>query len=458
MDNHFVLEIYGCSFSAMLNFLDDKLISFYIEYKGVDGNFTINGSDIVVSVGHYNYIPEKKDLLKDFNETVITQYKEKIMKGEISEDEARQLLLDLLDYINRITKGKAADLIEKVRVTAEIENIRIEFPGIKKVENAIPTAVIKEEKNKTKIIISSLALIAIVIAVIAWYLASVPSPAKALPQKGIINLNLGTLYPNEMATIETSKNITLNGGNYTFKLLNFKQEVREDFREFAIKLIFYNYREKILSRMISLGLFPLTMFTSWLKATDYSVLEPGVYDLIVIIYYQVEPSVIPVNFSNVIVKMGNETLVSIIVGVQEQPTNFQNLSVKPIYFNLDELGNGTSGSFTYSSTISIPSGGEYLFRMINETELKEDFSSFLVTITLSNSTEKISLTLGFQYLAPIFGPTIMVPNNSVYLSPGVYKMSITIHYNLYIRVKPMSFRGTLVEVGNTPLLNVNFTL
>ena len=78
-----VLEIYGYSFSATLNFLDDKLINFYIEYKGIDESFTINGSDIAISIGRYNYIPEKKDLLKDFNEKIITQYEDKIMsKGD----------------------------------------------------------------------------------------------------------------------------------------------------------------------------------------------------------------------------------------------------------------------------------------------------------------------------------------------------------------------------------------
>ena len=95
-----MFKIDGSSFSADLSFSNDKLVSFSIEYNGDEGKFTINGADIVISIGNYHYIPEKKDLLEEFNETIIEKFKEKIAKREINEIEAKQLLLDLLDYIN----------------------------------------------------------------------------------------------------------------------------------------------------------------------------------------------------------------------------------------------------------------------------------------------------------------------------------------------------------------------
>jgi len=136
-----VLEIDCHSFSALLNISDGQLISFSIDYNSHEDNFTINGADVGIAIDRYYYmdendkeqtvekidfdIPEDKDLLEKFNETIMKQYKEKIAKREISESEAKQLLLDLLDYIDKVTKEGAISLTEKVRNS--IKNIKVEF-------------------------------------------------------------------------------------------------------------------------------------------------------------------------------------------------------------------------------------------------------------------------------------------------------------------------------------------
>ena len=127
MEGQLVLKIDGYSFSATLNFANGKLITFSIDYKRDDDSFTIKGADIVISIDGYHYIPEKKDLLKDFNEAIMKQHYEAIMKREISESEAKQLLLELLDYINSVTKGGAIALIEKVKSTVKGENVEVGF-------------------------------------------------------------------------------------------------------------------------------------------------------------------------------------------------------------------------------------------------------------------------------------------------------------------------------------------
>lgn len=119
------LKIYGSSFSASLNFSNEKLISFSIEYNEKE-KFTISGADIVISIGNYHYVAERKDLLSDFNKTVIEKYKEKIKGWEVNENEAKQLLLDLLDYISRVTK-EGTDLIEKVKSAVKSENVKVKF-------------------------------------------------------------------------------------------------------------------------------------------------------------------------------------------------------------------------------------------------------------------------------------------------------------------------------------------
>jgi len=136
-----VLEINGHNFSAILNISDGQLISFSIEYNEDGENFTINGADIGITVDRYYYmdeddkektvekinfdIPEDKELLEKFNEAIMKQYKEKIAKREISESEAKQMLLELLDYIDKVTKEGVISFTEKVRSSAK--NIKVEF-------------------------------------------------------------------------------------------------------------------------------------------------------------------------------------------------------------------------------------------------------------------------------------------------------------------------------------------
>jgi len=136
-----ILEIDCHSFSAILNISDGQLISFSIEYSEDGDSFTVDGADVGITIDRYYYmdeddkekteekvdfeIPEDKDLLEKFNETIMKQYKEKIAKREINESEAKQLLLDLLDYIDKVTKEGAISLTEKVRNS--VKNIKVEF-------------------------------------------------------------------------------------------------------------------------------------------------------------------------------------------------------------------------------------------------------------------------------------------------------------------------------------------
>ena len=125
MEQQVVLKIDGSSFSATLNFSNGKLISFSIDYNAEGEKFTINGADIVISIGNYHYVPEKKDLLGKFNDIIMEQYKEKIAK--INENEAKQFLLELLNYIYKETNGGANELIEKAKNAVKSENVKVEF-------------------------------------------------------------------------------------------------------------------------------------------------------------------------------------------------------------------------------------------------------------------------------------------------------------------------------------------
>mgnify|MGYP001772588832 CR=1 FL=1 len=138
-----ILDIEGSSFSASLTFLNSRLIAFFINYYNKDENFTIDGSESTIGADRYYYIdendkeqtkeiidfetPEDKDLLAKFNEEIMRQYREKIAKRQITESEAKQLLLELLDYIDNITKGGIVGLTEKVRSVIRSENVKIEF-------------------------------------------------------------------------------------------------------------------------------------------------------------------------------------------------------------------------------------------------------------------------------------------------------------------------------------------
>ena len=139
-----VLEIDGSSFSAALDFVNNRLIGYFIKYNKDGENFIINGADIGMGIDRYYYIdendkeqtkeiidfetPEDKDLLAKFNETVMKKYEEKIAKRQISESEAKEFLLELLDYINyTLTKGGLLGLTEKVKSVVKSENAKVEF-------------------------------------------------------------------------------------------------------------------------------------------------------------------------------------------------------------------------------------------------------------------------------------------------------------------------------------------
>jgi len=138
-----VLEIDGSSFSAALDFVNNRLIGYFIEYNRDGENFIINGADIGMEIDRYYYIdendkeqtkemidfetPEDKDLLAKFNETIMKRYEEKIAKRKITESEAKQLFLELLDYLNSLTKGGLLGLTEKVKSVVKSENVKVKF-------------------------------------------------------------------------------------------------------------------------------------------------------------------------------------------------------------------------------------------------------------------------------------------------------------------------------------------
>jgi len=141
--NEVILEIDGSDFHAALDFIDNRLFGYSIEYNKDGENFIINGADIGMGIDRYYYMdendkeqtkeiidfetPEDKDLLAKFNETTMKKYEEKISKRQITESEAKQLLLEFLDYLNSLTKGGLLGLTEKVKSTLKSENIKVEF-------------------------------------------------------------------------------------------------------------------------------------------------------------------------------------------------------------------------------------------------------------------------------------------------------------------------------------------
>jgi len=136
-----ILEIEGSSFYAALDFIDNHFVGYSIEYNKDGENFIINGANVGMGIDRYYYIdendkeqtremidfetPKDKDLLAKFNETTMKRYEEKIAKRQISENEAKQLLLELLDYIDKVTKEGAISLTKKVR--SLVESVKVEF-------------------------------------------------------------------------------------------------------------------------------------------------------------------------------------------------------------------------------------------------------------------------------------------------------------------------------------------
>ena len=138
-----VLKIESNNISAILDFIDNKLVSYSIYYEGEREEIDINGANVGMEVYHFYYIdkndkeqtvqkseintPKDKDLLAKFNINIQKQYEEKTEKRQISENETRELLLELLDYIDKLTKRGVSNLIKKVKNSIESENIRVEF-------------------------------------------------------------------------------------------------------------------------------------------------------------------------------------------------------------------------------------------------------------------------------------------------------------------------------------------
>ncbi|AWR96256.1 hypothetical protein DFR86_00985 [Acidianus sulfidivorans JP7] len=106
--------------------------------------------------------------------------------------------------------------------------------------------------------------------------------------------------------------------------------------------------------------------------------------------------------------------------------------------DLGTLSPGSGGSVSTSTTITINTGRVYAFYLVDYQELMEEFSTFLVTISFSNSTQSTSITLGW----PNGGF-----NDTVYLAPGTYNLQITLQYYVYSNATSMSFSGQIVDMG-----------
>jgi len=151
------LDVCGNNFPAILYFINGRLIAYFIEYEEEDDKFIIDGNKIKMTINRTYYIdkedeendfdviestelstPVNNSLLETFNQTVMTKYKEKVTKRQISESETRQLLNEFLDYIgNVVTKGGAIGLTEKVKKLLNIENIKVQFPKPEEVGNIV---------------------------------------------------------------------------------------------------------------------------------------------------------------------------------------------------------------------------------------------------------------------------------------------------------------------------------
>ena len=137
------LKIESKSISASLDFIENELVGYSIYYEGDKEKIDIGGANVGMGVYHFYYIdkndkeqtvqrsefdtPKDKDLLAKFNRKMLKQYEEKIVKRQISENEARELLVKLLDYIDYLTKGGVSILIKKVKNAVKSENIRVGF-------------------------------------------------------------------------------------------------------------------------------------------------------------------------------------------------------------------------------------------------------------------------------------------------------------------------------------------
>jgi len=130
----------------------------------------------------------------------------------------------------------------------------------------------------------------------------------------------------------------------------------------------------------------------------------------------------------------------------------QPLILKSTNLNLGILSSGTSATISTSMSIAVNKAGFYTFYLENATELEKVFSTFGITMTLSNSTKSTSFSLGW-----FLTPNPIHSNYTIYLPSGSYDIEITLSYITYSGVIPMNFSGTIVELGQTPFMNVSFT-
>jgi len=112
--------------------------------------------------------------------------------------------------------------------------------------------------------------------------------------------------------------------------------------------------------------------------------------------------------------------------------------VTTVNLDLGTLSSGSNGTVSTSTTITVNQGREYFFALVNTQQLEGEFSTFLVTIKFSNSTQTTTITLGW----PNAGY-----NDTVYLAPGTYNLYMTLQYAVYSNATAMNFSGTIVELG-----------
>jgi len=138
-----IVRIEGEHLYSALRFLDGNLDYYYIEYELNNERIEIIGADIGFGVDFYYYMdendkektkesidfetPENKDLLAKFNKTAMTEYRDKVLKRQIGENDTKQMLLVLLDYLDEITKGGIFGLTEKIRRIVKNESVRVNF-------------------------------------------------------------------------------------------------------------------------------------------------------------------------------------------------------------------------------------------------------------------------------------------------------------------------------------------
>jgi len=133
----------GSNFSVSLYFLKNNLVRYYIKYDEEEENFVIDGNSSIIKIERQYCInkvrkcqmkeiikfesSEEKDLLTEFNENVMSKYNNKIMKKQISEEESKELLFGLLDYLIFLSKREITNLVEKIKESIKNDEIKVVF-------------------------------------------------------------------------------------------------------------------------------------------------------------------------------------------------------------------------------------------------------------------------------------------------------------------------------------------